>query len=130
MSEISPYDDEELNEHGLRLRCRDLRARVAELERERDEARALWDDALRQVLHHSNARGRAEADAARLREALMQVRDAMLATGQEPDGDDDPRRPLASAVWATLDVTAAVPTSAQPELTPRPDATEVAKVTP
>jgi hypothetical protein len=31
VSEIAPYDDEELNEHGLRLRCRDLRADNARL---------------------------------------------------------------------------------------------------
>ena len=68
--------------------CEKLRARVAELERERD---AAFRDA-----------HRAEADAARLREALTQVRDAMLATGQEPDGDDDPRRPVAVAVWRAL----------------------------
>lgn len=65
-----------------------LRARVAELERVQD---AAFRDA-----------HRAEADAARLREALTQVRDAMLATGQEPDGDDDPRRPVAAAVWRAL----------------------------
>jgi len=58
-----------------------LRARVAELER---------------------CAERAEADATRLREVLAQVRDAMLATGQAPDGDDDPRRPLAAAVWRAL----------------------------
>ena len=59
-----------------------LRAQLEAVARERDEARA---------------------DAARLREALTQVRDAMRATGQEPDGDDDPRRPVASAVWHALD---------------------------
>lgn len=64
------------------------RARVAELERAQD---AAFRDA-----------HRAEADAARLREALTQVRDAMLATGQGPDGDDDPRRPVAAAVWRAL----------------------------
>ena len=58
-----------------------LRARVAELER---------------------CAERAEADATRLREVLAQVRDAMLATGQAPDGDDDPRRPVAAAVWRAL----------------------------
>lgn len=61
-----------------------FQAHITTLERERDEARA---------------------DAARLREALTQVRDAMRATGQEPDGDDDPRRPVASAVWHALDST-------------------------
>lgn len=64
------------------------RLRVAELERVQD---AAFRDA-----------HRAEADAARLREALTQVRDAMLATGQGPDGDDDPRRPVAAAVWRAL----------------------------
>ena len=61
-----------------------LRTQLEAVARERDEARA---------------------DAARLREALTQVRDAMRATGQEPDGDDDPRRPVASAVWHALDST-------------------------
>lgn len=74
-----------------------LRARVAELERVQD---AAFRDA-----------HRAEADAARLREALTQVRDAMLATGQGPDGDDDPRRPVAAAVWRAL---ASVPSASVP----------------
>lgn len=32
MSEISPYDDDELNEYGLRIRCKELRAYIAELQ--------------------------------------------------------------------------------------------------
>lgn len=32
MSETSPYDDEELSEHGLRVRLEGLRTRIAELE--------------------------------------------------------------------------------------------------
>lgn len=72
-----------------------VRIGEARLTRERDEARA---------------------DAARLREALTQVRDAMCATGQEPDGDDDPRRPVASAVWHALASTpSAEPTRAHAE---------------
>lgn len=85
------------------------RARVAELEREvedmRERARnaeAQRDEAV-SLAHESLAETvAARADAARLREALTQVRDAMLATGQEPDGDDDPRRPVATAVWRAL----------------------------
>lgn len=42
----------------------------------------------------------AERDA--LRAALEKVRDAMRASDQEPDGMPDPRRPLATAVWAAL----------------------------
>jgi len=38
----------------------------------------------------------------RLRETLRQVQSAMEATGQAPDGMPDPRRPLATAVWAAL----------------------------
>ena len=76
-----------------------LRAQLEAVARERDEARA---------------------DAARLREALTQVRDAMRATGQEPDGDDDPRRPVASAVWHALDST--------PSAEPTPREADVARL--
>jgi len=77
--------------------------------RERDEARKELadlrgdDDAWRRTYEKTHAALlKAQADAARLREVLAQVRDAMLATGQGPDGDDDPRRPLAAAVWRAL----------------------------
>jgi len=76
-----------------------LRTQLEAVARERDEARA---------------------DAARLREALTQVRDAMRATGQEPDGDDDPRRPVASAVWHALDST--------PSAEPTPREADVARL--
>lgn len=32
MSEITPYGDDEMSEHGLRIRCKDLRGRIQELE--------------------------------------------------------------------------------------------------
>jgi len=38
MSEIAPYDDDELSEHGLRLRCKELRV---ENQRLRDEFKRL-----------------------------------------------------------------------------------------
>lgn len=92
------------------MRLKDAQRRViATLTRERDEARAdrewlaLQLDAAKETIQYGiGLRQKAEADAARLREALMQVRDAMLATGQEPDGDDDPRRPVATVVWRVL----------------------------
>lgn len=43
MSEIAPYDDDELNEHGLRLRCRDLRAEVARLRESEVRMRAAME---------------------------------------------------------------------------------------
>ena len=45
---------------------------------------------------------RVEAEAASYRRALVAVRDALKATDQEPDGENDPRRPLASLVWRVL----------------------------
>lgn len=75
-----------------------LRARVKELESERDaNANAYFAR-----LAHIEA---ANADRARLRSALEQVRSAMEASDQGPDGDNDPRRPLASAVWAAIATT-------------------------
>ena len=79
-----------------------LRTRVAELERERDALAKRVSDLEYHLDSHVRATDKAQADAARLREVLAQVRDAMLATGQGPDGDDDPRRPLAAAVWRAL----------------------------
>ena len=81
------------------------------VERERDEARAPCHGL--GCGHCADCVSLARADAVRLREALTQVRDAMRATGQEPDGDDDPRRPVASAVWHALVSTPSA------ELTPR-----------
>ena len=84
------------------------------VERERDEARAPCHGL--GCGHCADCVSLARADAVRLREALTQVRDAMLATGQGPDGDDDPRRPLATAVWSALASTPAPgPTRAEAE---------------
>lgn len=66
------------------------------------EARANVGTLLDRIAALERERNEARAEAARLREALMQVRDAMLATGQGPDGDDDPRRPVATVVWRAL----------------------------
>jgi hypothetical protein len=53
VSEIAPYDDEELNEYGLRLRCRDLRAESARL-----AARVkVLEEALCEVANATNADG-------------------------------------------------------------------------
>lgn len=94
-----------------------LRRSAIELTRERDEARALaGQDCDGMSCPPSNE---ARADVARLREALQQVQSAMAATGQAPDGMPDPRRPLATAVWAAL---AAAP-DARPQ--PRPMLTGV-----
>jgi len=87
----TPEEERDIYAHELHIAS----LRVAELERERDEARE-------RVLVMSDAWKAAMDNVARLREALTQVRDAMLATGQEPDGDDDPRRPVATAVWRAL----------------------------
>lgn len=87
----TPEEERDIYAHELHIAS----LRVAELERERDEARE-------RVLVMSDAWKAAMDNVARLREALTQVRDAMLATGQGPDGDDDPRRPVAAAVWRAL----------------------------
>lgn len=49
------------------------------------------------AMRTENEKLRAEVE--KLRAILLDVRAAMQASGQAPDGDDDPRRPLASAVW-------------------------------
>lgn len=90
-----------------------LRARVAELEddfakRQASHCCPTWNDQMEDCDCDERMGGHiarwqeAEAEVARLREVLAQVRDAMLATGQGPDGDDDPRRPVATAVWRAL----------------------------
>ena len=99
-----------------------LRTQLEAVTRERDGARAQLDEAV-SLAHESRVETvRARADAARMREALTQVRDAMRATGQEPDGDDDPRRPVATAVWHAL--------ASAPSTEPTPRDMRVAKVTP
>jgi septal ring factor EnvC (AmiA/AmiB activator) len=70
---------------------------------ERDEARAEVAKHDQRFVEIYDELKSARADAARLRAVLERVREAMLSTGQAPDGDDDPRRPLATAVWDALD---------------------------
>ena len=69
---------------------------------ERDNAREELAAVMSVAKGYEETNRRLRAEVERLRAALVMVRDAMVATGQEPDGDDDPRRPVATAVWSAL----------------------------
>lgn len=83
---------------------------VERLESERAAHESTLEEARRISIALMRERDAERAKVARLREALIAVRDAMTATDQHPDatGPDwsDPRRPLASMVWRVLADTA------------------------
>ena len=84
MSEISMYDDEELNEYGRLLRIKELRTLLEAVTRERDEARArsIWHtfECVSLVEHE-----KVVASVARLREALEGIAEEFESTVRHID---------------------------------------------
>lgn len=66
-------DSLHINLREQRERAEQAEAQLAEAQRERDEARILHDDALRQASEHAFARTKAEAENTQLRKVLRRL---------------------------------------------------------
>lgn len=98
---MSDYEQQRIDELVDELRTQ-LEAVTRERDAYKHDADAEWGASATERARLTRERDEARESEARMRAALERVRDAMRATGQEPDGDDDPRRPLATAVWSAL----------------------------